>query len=93
MDENSTTESETEPSTSMTEDTESDVPLLESPLPPKCPYCPLPLREDDPDLPVIALKRQRGVDNCNEWAKRRRIDVIVQVNDNICYIRPFLANM
>ena len=61
MDEYSTKKSDPQPSTSMTEDNEADVPLLGSSLPPKCPYCPLPFREDDPsDLPVVALKIQRG---------------------------------
>lgn len=49
----------------------------------KCPYCPEPLIESDKGNPIVALKQQRGVDNCNTWAKRRRLDVTVQVSFNV----------
>ena len=78
MDEPTTTESEgdtvpTSPST------QPDTDNPTSPPPPICPYCPLPLREDDLYLPVTTLKQKRAVETCNKWSKRRNIGVIVEV--------------
>ena len=73
-------DSDTAPSTSSTQpdtDEPTDEPPDEPPL--VCPYCPLPLKEDDLDLPVITLKQKQAVETCNYWAKRRKIDVMVEV--------------
>ena len=75
MDEPSTTESEgdtvpTSPST------QPDTDNPTSPPPPTCPYCPLPLNENDPEMPVITLQQKRPVDTCNKFSKRRKMDVM-----------------
>lgn len=45
-----------------------------------CVICPFKCYENDPEnAPTIKLTQKRGIDTCNDYAKRRKMDITFKV--------------
>ena len=66
---------------------EMDIPEPpQSPSLEKCGICPFKSYNADPDESTITLKRKRALENCNYWAKRRKMNIQFKVITHNSYL-------
>jgi len=61
----------------------------QSPSSDKCGICPFKSYNVDPDERTITLKRKKSLQNCNRWAKKRKMNIKFKVRIHKVIIHIF----